>query len=76
MDRYQPLIALQIEEDAIVADPLTECGGMVLQWQDVSPSWVERKPVERSIDSTAIIQRKPSQVSSRAVREDQLPGHA
>jgi len=76
VDCNQSLIALQIEKDPIVADPLTECGGMLPQWQNVSPSWVERKLVKRSIDSTAIIQRKPSQVSSRAVREDQLPGHA
>jgi len=76
VDPNQSLITLQIEEYAVVADPLTERGGMVPQWQDVSPSRVERKLVERSIDATAIIQRKLSQVSSRAVREDQPPDHA
>ena len=55
MDSYEPLIAFEIEEYAIVANPLTERGGVVPQWQDVSLSRVERKLIERLIDATAII---------------------
>jgi hypothetical protein len=76
VDPNQPLMALQIEEYAMVANTLTEFGGMVSQWQDVSLRRVERELIQRSIDSTAIIQRKLSQIPSRAVREDQPPGHA
>jgi hypothetical protein len=76
VDPNQPLVTLHIEEYAIVADLLTKLGRMVSQWQDISLGRVERKLIQRSIDSTAIIQRKLSQIFLCAVREDQLPGHA
>jgi hypothetical protein len=76
MDPNQPLITLDIEEDPIVPDPLAELGGMVSQWQDVSLRRIEGKLIQRPLDAMAITQRKLSQISPCAVREDQLPGHA
>jgi hypothetical protein len=76
VDPNQPLLTLQIEEDAIVPDPLAKFGGMVSQWQDISLRRVEGELIQRPVDATTIIQRKLSQISPCAVREDQLPGHA
>jgi hypothetical protein len=58
VDPNQPFITFQIEEDAIVPDPLAELGGMVAQWQDISLRRVESEFIQRPVDATAIIQRK------------------
>jgi hypothetical protein len=76
VDPNQPLVMLDIEEYAIVADPLAELGRMVSQGQDVALRRVERELIQRAIEPTAIIQRKLPQIPSCAAREDQLPGHA
>jgi hypothetical protein len=60
VDPNEPLVTLDIEEYAIVADALAELGGMASHRQDVPLSRVERKLIHRAVESTAIIQRKLS----------------
>ncbi len=44
------VITFQIEEDAIVPDPLAEFGGMVAQWQDIAQSRVGRLILRPAFD--------------------------
>jgi hypothetical protein len=70
------LEVFEIEEYTVVAYSQAELGWLVSQRPYVTLERLDREPVERSIDSATITERKLSQIFLCAPREDQLPAHA